>query len=156
MANLTGTKGGSGVWQRIISEMPDHDVYIEAFWGRGTIAKKKRPANVTIGVDLDPDAISSGVDVAMMFECDSLKWLRSYFMLDSGVAAFGDAGPELHPDSRVSDATFGGAKLKRHLVYMDPPYLGFEHYYKFGVDHKDVIDVFLALPCPAMISGYHS
>ena len=56
MEGLTGTKGGAGVWQRIISEMPEHDVYIEPFWGRGTIAKKKRPAPYTIGIDLDPAA----------------------------------------------------------------------------------------------------
>src|SRR5579871_5521693 len=83
MSDLTGTKGGSGVWQRIISEMPEHSVYIEAFWGRGTIAGKKRPAACIIGIDLDPDAISSGRALgATMFCCDALEWLRGYFRLN--------------------------------------------------------------------------
>jgi len=81
MDGLTGTKGGSGVWQRIISEMPAHDVYIEPFWGRGTIAKKKRPAQYTVGVDLYPAAITSGVGSALMFLADGVQWLADYFGL---------------------------------------------------------------------------
>ncbi len=78
MDGLTGTKGGSGVWQRIISEMPEHDVYIEAFWGRGTIARKKRPARYTIGIDMDPAAITNGTGSALMFRADGIQWLTDY------------------------------------------------------------------------------
>lgn len=155
MADLVGTKGGSGVWQRIISEMPEHDVFIEAFWGRGTISKKKRPANLTVGVDLDPDAISDGMrSQAMMFQCDSLDWLTGYF----GLAACPASSDPMSHDLAASAgaATFGGFNSRNHLVYLDPPYMGFEDYYKFRADHSQVIDVFLALPCPAMLSGYES
>jgi len=68
--SIVGTKGGSGVWQRIISEFPRHSVYIEPFWGRGAICRAKRPADVTIGIDLDPNAISDGKDLALMFHTD--------------------------------------------------------------------------------------
>jgi len=61
--------------------MPAHDVYIEPFWGRGTIAQRKRPARFTIGIDLDPDAIASGRDVALMFRTDGVQWLANYFRL---------------------------------------------------------------------------
>lgn len=78
---LTGTKGGAGVWQRIISEMPEHEVYVEPFWGRGTIARRKRPARHTIGIDTDPAAVSSGRGFALMFLADGLQWLADYFCL---------------------------------------------------------------------------
>jgi len=185
--------------------MPEHDVYIEAFWGRGTIAKKKRPAAITVGVDLDPDAISSGAGSALMFQCDSLAWLCGYFHLvgsqdsealanatgcgggrppsysascpagsspvaqNGGTAAAhkkataaGDAescdnaGNANLSSGEYLAATFGGFPFDRHLVYLDPPYLGFEHYYKHRADHGKLIDLFLALPCPAMLSGYWS
>lgn len=157
MSDLTGTKGGSGVWQRIISEMPEHDIYIEPFWGRGTIAFKKRPALATIGVDLDNEAIESGRGLATMFKCDAIKWLRGYFHLSE----IGSSEPEScvnghGPESRSPAANFGGFPFRRHLVYLDPPYFGCGHYYKAKVDHEEVIDVFLSLPCPAMLSGYHS
>ena len=82
MSDLVGTKGGSGVWQRIISEMPAHEVYIEPFWGRGTIAKKKRPAWYTIGCDLDPAAEKSAAGSAdLFFRTDGIQWLADYFRL---------------------------------------------------------------------------
>lgn len=149
-SSLTGTKGGSGVWQRIISEMPEHDVYIEAFWGRGTIARAKRPAAVTIGIDLDLDAIASGAGLAIMFRADGVQWLKDYFQLPAG--SHNGAAPE-------AVATFGGASWKRHFVYLDPPYVDCTGYYRHELtedQHRDLCRVFRALPCPAALSGYCS
>jgi len=61
--------------------MPSHDVYIEPFWGRGTIARRKRPARCAIGIDLDPTAVSSGDGHALMFRADGIQWLADYFRL---------------------------------------------------------------------------
>lgn len=99
MDGLTGTKGGSGVWQRIISEMPRHDVYIEPFWGRGTIAKRKLPARYTIGVDLDPVAVASGHEHALMFLADGIQWVADYFRLPVTVDR-----ASLDPDAAAGDA----------------------------------------------------
>lgn len=173
MSDLAGTKGGSGVWQRIISEMPPHDVYVEAFWGRGTIARKKKPASITIGIDLDPDAISHGSGSAMMFQADAIRWLTDYFQ--PGVVA-GSGGEALVAGSSVAGndaechggtlrnqpsriATFGGVSWDKHFVYLDPPYLGCRNYYKheFGeAQHRELCRLFRALPCPAALSGYAS
>lgn len=155
MKKIAGTKGGSGVWQRIVSEMPPHDVYIEPFWGRGTIAEKKKPARITIGVDPDPDAISSGAGsraAPLMWQCDGIQWLKSYFSLCS-------AGEKYVARAPGKRSTFGNAKWKRHFVYIDPPYLGVHGYYKHELSiaqHIDLCRVFLALPCPAALSGYWS
>jgi len=164
-SGLTGTKGGSGVWQRIISEMPEHDVYIEPFWGRGTIAKLKRPAAITIGIDMDLDAIRSGDGHATMFRCDAIEWLRGYFRLQA-VTRHAVTRPAAHPDPATGDgaspgpaATFGGFPWSRHFVYLDPPYLGCSGYYQHELteaDHRDLLWLFLSLPCPAAISGYLS
>lgn len=165
MSDLVGTKGGSGVWQRIISEMPEHDVYIEPFWGRGTLAKKKKPAKMTIGCDLDDAAISDGRSQnVMMFKCDAIEWLAGYFGAAHDAAA-SDAGSDdasrNGSQSQISTspadvATFCGATWLRHLVYLDPPYLGCEHYYNHYARHQDIMWLFKTLPCPVMLSGYHS
>lgn len=151
---LTGTKGGSGVWQRIISEMPEHTVYIEPFWGRGTIAKHKRPAAHTIGCDVDPDALDDGRALgALMFRTCGRQWLRDYFRLQSAE----DAGYRVTAGHAT---TFGGVSWSEHLVYLDPPYCGVPNYYRCPTwtedDHRDVCRLFMALPCPAMLSGYPS
>lgn len=148
---LTGTKTANGVWQRIISEMPPHRVYIEPFWGRGSIAARKRPAELTIGCDLDPDAIASGAGRALMFRVDALEFLRGYFR------PFVDATP--HHASAAAVATFGGYLYEEHFVYLDPPYLDVRNYYHDCLseeDHRELCRLFCALPCPAALSGYHS
>ena len=206
MSDLVGTKGGNGVWQRIISEMPEHDVYIEPFWGRGTIARYKRPAAVTVGCDLDLDAISSGRGLgALMLQTCGLQFLKDYFCGESprtvrsaehgwepgsvagsggqdlsaengvaaGEVAESDGTPAGPLDPATCDrgfahvrgnansprppASFGGFAWERHFVYIDPPYLGCSGYYKHELteaEHRELCHVFLALPCPAALSGY--
>jgi DNA adenine methylase len=53
-----GGKAGDGVYQRLISLMPPHTVYIEPFLGGGAIMRYKRPARLNIGIGLDPQVIS--------------------------------------------------------------------------------------------------
>lgn len=193
MEGLTGTKGGSGVWQRIISEMPEHDVYIEPFWGRGTIAKKKRPAGYTIGIDLDPVAVSSGNGHALMFLADGIQWMEDYFQLpalldsdslpgatsrkaaraaETGAARGTPVSASQDPDGEHSGGrptpneaapagacTFGGVPWERHFVYLDPPYIGCDGYYRHRLtlaDHRRLCRLFRCLPCPAALSGYDS
>lgn len=151
MSNLAGTKGGSGVWQRIISEMPEHDVYLEPFWGRGTIYRRKRTARITVGCDVDPVAIEHGRrHGARMYRADGMQFVADYFR---GSAA----------------ATFGGFSWESHFVYFDPPYLGCgPQYYTWfrrfierqSIDetewHRELCRLFVRLPCPAALSGYQS
>jgi DNA adenine methylase len=139
-----GGKGGEGVYQTIINQMPPHRVYIEPFLGGGAIMRRKKPATLNIGIDRDPEAIKAfpeadiaGNDnVRFRFESgDGLAFLRAY--------------------NFVGD----------ELVYCDPPYL-FEtrssdrtrYVCELGDarQHRKLLDLLTALPCMAMISGYWS
>ena len=59
-----GGKNGAGVYQKIISLMPPHDVYIEPFLGGGAVMRLKRPASLNIGCDLSVSAIAAFRDSA--------------------------------------------------------------------------------------------
>ncbi len=52
-----GGKNGAGVYQRIISMMPPHRVYIEPFMGGAAILRLKRPAALNIAMDLWAPAV---------------------------------------------------------------------------------------------------
>jgi len=52
-----GGKGGAGVHQNIINLIPKHKVYVEACIGGGSIMKYKKPADINIGLDVDPEVI---------------------------------------------------------------------------------------------------
>ena len=49
-----GGKGISGVYQRLINEIPPHRVYIEPYLGGGALMRYKLPAEINIGLDVDP------------------------------------------------------------------------------------------------------
>lgn len=145
---LVGTKNGAGVWQRIVSLIPPHRVYIEPFFGRGSVMRHMRSCEARIGIDLDPAAIDSGEGLALMFKCCGLQWLKDYFGMKASAAGF-----------CVADraATFCGASWSEHVVYLDPPYLINRNYYANEFSpamHLALLAVFKALPCPALLSGY--
>lgn len=80
-----GGKSGAGVYQRIINEIPPHDVYIEPFLGGAAVMRLKRPAGRSIGIDLDVDALAMHHDIVPGLEllrCDGIAWLRFAFGLD--------------------------------------------------------------------------
>ena len=130
-----GSKAAPGLCQAIISLMPPHDVYIEAFLGGGAIMKRKPPAERSIGIDLAAAAVGSfrcGHPVELHHGC-ALRFL----------AAFPFRGSE--------------------LVYCDPPYLRAtrrsRRRYRFDwseADHVALLDRLKALPCRAMASGHPS
>lgn len=135
-----GGKGGAGVYQQIIAQMPPHRVYIEPFLGGGAVMRQKRAAARTIGIDRDAAAVA-------------------------GVRAVLDGLPGL--DLRVGDAlTF----LREYpwtgdeMVYADPPYLldtrGGRSYYTYEMgtpdEHRALLGLLTVLPCHVAISGYPS
>lgn len=136
-----GAKEAAGVYQRIISLMPPHDVYIEACLGGGAIMRRKRRAERNIGLDPDGCTIAafgearSNRDVELV-KADCCEWLP----------AFQWRGDE--------------------LVYLDPPYLGstrrvrHRRIYRCEMtteeDHAAMLAVAVELPCMVMISGYPS
>lgn len=135
-----GGKAGAGVYQRIICEMPPHDVYIEAFAGGGAILRLKRPAAASIAIDADASACAAlraqappGCTVVCT---DATRWLREH---------------QWRPGT---------------LVYLDPPYLSStlsrpgRAYYRCAFStpeqHANLLDVITSLPAMVAISGYWS
>lgn len=130
-----GGKGQAGVYQRIISLMPPHEVYIETHLGGGNILERKRPALKSIGLDIDRDVIDlwrvRAPGLAEFYCTDAVTFLRRY--------------------------DFTG----RELVYCDPPYVMktrrggriYKHEYT-DEQHHELLDVVRDLPCRVVLSGY--
>jgi hypothetical protein len=125
-----GGKDGSGVWQRLVNEIPPHQVFVSAFLGDCALMRRKRPARLNVGIDLDLEVLTrfsaagpgwaadSGDRVLelQLYRCDAVEWLAHAFDLhrvslqdrpsDSAASAdaarFGDAS-----SLRSTVATFG-------------------------------------------------
>jgi len=135
-----GGKGGAGVHQKIINQQPPHDTYVEPFLGGASVLFYKRPARVSIGVDLAGAALEEAEllfahrqDVELV-RANAIEWLRGYH--------------------------FSG----RDLVYCDPPYVRSARasaadiylYEMSDLDHARLLTVLCSLPCMVQISGYWS
>lgn len=146
MATYPGGKNASGTYQRIINQMPPHREYIEAFLGSGAIMRYKKPAEYSIGLDIDQAAVEaarrwSDAIPAKVWSIDAITWLRSWGIM-----------------YRVT-----GLKAST-LVYLDPPYVMASRSSKRAIykhemsdeDHERLLEVILDLPCMVMISGYNT
>ncbi|MBF0235792.1 MAG: DNA methylase [Desulfamplus sp.] len=130
-----GSKATSGLCQPIIAMMPPHEAYIETHLGGGAIMKRKPPALINIGIDIDPRPISNftcGYNVELVNDC-ALKFLQRY--------------------------NFTGSEL----IYSDPPYLKdtrtSKRNYRFDYkeqDHIQLLELLKGLPCNVILSGYAS
>lgn len=155
-----GGKAGAGVFQRLVNEIPPHDVLVSAFLGDCAVLRNIRPADQSIGIDLDRSNIerwANGNQVSgrAFFCCDAVEWLRYRFgwhrVAGSGVAADGS-----------SVAKSGDATRLRTLVYCDPPYLlqsrrNGRRMYAHEMseeDHAKLLATLVWLPCMAMVSHY--
>lgn len=140
-ARAAAYNGGKGrVYQQIINQIPPHRTYIEGFLGNGSVARAKRPAQRTIGIELNPAVIAAhwrgdelpGITVVCG---DVVEFLSSY-------------------DWRGDE-----------FVYLDPPYLAetrssqrslYECELKTAEEHAALLELIQQLPCPVAISGYWS
>jgi site-specific DNA-adenine methylase len=130
-----GSKATSGLCQAIIAMMPPHDTYIESHLGGGAIMKRKPPALRNIGIDLDPQAITS-------FKCG-----YPVELINGCAHGF------------LADYDYQGSEL----IYSDPPYLmrsrSSGRRYRFDYDeqdHVELLELLKRLPCRIMVSGYPS
>ncbi|KOQ95167.1 DNA methylase [Pluralibacter gergoviae] len=153
-----GSKAASGVYQKIIAEMPPHDTYIETHLGGGAVMLRKPPAKISWGVDIDPLTI------------EEFKQSNSEFL--------GTLGESLLIEA-VDAVDFIESKLRRHavdgrtelermgrvLIYCDPPYLpetrssAARYRYEYTVDdHKRLLMRLRDLPSnvSVILSGYPS
>lgn len=136
-ARFVGAKRAMGVWQRIISEMPRHRVFVELFAGTGYLTRMKLPAERTILVDLDRTAPAATLPLTMR---------ACKFVLADYRAVLGCL--DLDPAT---------------LVYADPPYplavrscqrSYYKHELVTDAEHRELLGILAALPALVMISGY--
>lgn len=131
-----GGKEGAGVWQRIISAMPPHSVYVEAFAGGAAVLRHKLPAIASIAIERDEVPARA---------------LRA--VLPPGCLVIRGDAVLLLPALRLpADA----------VVYCDPPYLlsaRIRHrtIYRCELsesDHRRLLRVVMALRCRVLVSHY--
>lgn len=137
-----GSKAASGVYQKIIAEMPPHDTYIETHLGGGAVMLRKPPAMCNIGIDVDGQTLEDFAHehnrlYIDLVRADAVDYLNSYDFYRAG----------------------------RVLIYADPPYLhetrtGKARYrYEYSVaDHERLLSCLVSLPknVSVILSGYPS
>jgi len=131
-----GGKGGSGVAQRIICQMPPHDLYIEPFLGQSAVWRLKRPAKRQIGSELDAAVVASWQPHLRPGEVVTCE--NAFDLL-----------------AAVID--------KSAVVYCDPPYLPetrtkrkiYAHEMS-AADHQALLIRLRELRCNVLLSGYPS
>jgi DNA adenine methylase len=170
-----GGKDGAGVVQRLVNEIPPHDVFVSAFLGDCAVMRTIRPAVQSIGIDLDRENVGRWADANQVsgrefFCCDAVEWLRYRFgwyrVAGSGGGGSGGAA-DGSSVAGSSDAAAGDAKSSdgtrlRTLVYCDPPYLlqsrrnGRRMYVHEMTeeDHAKLLATLVWLPCLVMVSHY--
>lgn len=140
-----GSKGGSGVAERLISLMPLHNTYVAGFAGHDAVFFRKRPARSSIVIDADADVArwwrsqQLGTSKLTIVPGDFFEWVRS----PQGKAIVYDP------------LTF---------LYIDPPYMGSKRSrskrYRCELNtpegHTRLLRVLQPLHCMVMISGYYS
>ena len=63
MSDYPGTKGGAGVWQWILNQIPATTIYAEPFMGRFTIGNKfQRPPLWRIGIESDQTTLAETLE----------------------------------------------------------------------------------------------
>lgn len=137
-----GSKAASGVYQKIIAEMPPHDTYIETHLGGGAVMLRKPPAIRNIGIDIDVDTLK---EFAFTHQLSHVNLINR------------DAVDYLE--------MFDFSRAGRVLVYSDPPYLPetrtsrarYRHEYTVA-DHQRLLRCLMSLPknVSVILSGYPS
>ncbi|HFS7358554.1 DNA adenine methylase [Enterobacter roggenkampii] len=143
-----GSKAASGVYQKIIAEMPPHDTYIETHLGGGAVMLRKPPAKVSWGIDIDPLTI------------EAFNQSNHEFLDALGDSLFIDVGDAVTFLDRFDYSSAG-----RVLIYADPPYLhetrssSARYRCEYSVkDHERLLACLRDLPdnVSVILSGYPS
>lgn len=128
--------GGKGrCYQHLVSMMPPHRTYIETHLGGGAVLRRKRPAELNIGIEADEAVVAKWAGITLpnteIVHGDACAFLKGY--------------------------AFTGAEL----VYSDPPYPKstrarariYKHDYD-DEDHAKLLGILLRLPCMVIVSSY--
>lgn len=137
-----GSKAASGVYQKIIAEMPPHDTYIETHLGGGAVMLRKPPAIRNIGIDIDVDTLKEfsfthQLPHVNLINRDAVDYLEMFDFSRAGrVLVYSD--PHYLPETRTSRARY-------------------RHEYTVA-DHERLLTCLLSLPenVSVILSGYPS
>lgn len=148
LENYPGSKGGSGVYQRIISEIPTTRTYVEGFCGGAGVYRHMRRCSRSWLLDADPRVIQAWDQVASP---DTTVLQGDFLELVSGEA--GTSSPLLDA-MRDPDA----------VVYLDPPYLDstvrtpglYRKWFGSDGQHRSLLRWATLARCRVLISGYWS
>lgn len=134
-----GGKGGAGVAQTIINQIPPHRLYIEPFAGGAAVFRAKKPAAASLLMDRDPAVVE--------------HWRRELA---------GPAGRSVVIAEGCAIEMLAGRQwVGDEFVYLDPPY----HWstrrdaslYRCELDdagHRELLRVVAGVPVPVALSGY--
>lgn len=182
--NYDGGKNGSGVFQRLICMMPPHRVFIEPFLGSGAITRRKRPAEFTLGYELNRKTIAEFANhvPAEHFEAWTInaEWKApNGDMPGNGGKSIGFNEPGTMR-TNLEILNVDGFEALRHkfvagsyfyalydpaevLIYLDPPYPDAVRstkgkIYEFEMlteqEHAEFCSLVVAIPARVMVSGY--
>jgi DNA adenine methylase len=128
-----------GAAQRIVSEMPFHEIYIEAFAGSGAVGRVKRRCALEVYIERDPDTAAA---------------LRAVMPAGARLV-IGDCTRVLVPEHIPDHA----------VLYADPPYLmsvrkSARKYYRYELstdrEHERLLAWLRRFSCRVLLSGYWS
>lgn len=132
-----GGKGGAGVYQAIINQIPPHRVYFEPFVGGGNVFERKTPAASSVLMDADPHVVA--------------LWRERTRQRPDVTVLEGNAIEALERSGWTGD----------EFVYLDPPYVHDTRkggaIYRFEMsdaDHVRLLAVLAKLRVPFALSGY--
>lgn len=137
LEHYPGSKEVNGTIQTIINLIPPHTRYYELFLGKGTVLLYKRPAAVTVGIDIDHRIIKlwrASTPSDIILECsDALQYIPTLW-----------------------------AANKNAFVYCDPPYpktsrrshTDIYDYEMTDTDHEKFLSLAIKVNCNCMISTY--
>jgi len=164
-----GGKGADGVYQRLISQIPPHQVYIEGCLGGGAILKHKKPARVSLAFDLDGAALDSFDSGGLTTQGVSVNRSKHRWGDPMAYLELWKYSPEPVVELIEADVLValqhGRKNLDHHcFIYLDPPYLRSTRkssapLYRFEwteEQHQTMLQLVKTLPARVMISGYWS
>jgi len=136
-----GGKNSDGTWQRIISQIPPHRVYVELFGGSAAIARRIRPAEQSYVVERDPAVVMQiqgelyDRGVRPVREC-AFRWLDRLDLWGPPIGEdwFFYVDPPYHPETLASPSRY------RHDLTAE--------------QHEELLERLLELPAMVMLSGY--
>jgi DNA adenine methylase len=149
MATYPGGKSGSGVYQKIINQIPPHRVFVSAFLGWCGVMRHKIPAQVNIGIDVDPNVVAMWAAAVDAEKCGASGEIPGAVVENCDAISF------------LKDYTWQGDEF----VYCDPPYLRdvrsckrplYDYEFWSMEQHEELLKLLKSLPCNVAISGYMS